>query len=164
MIIWSSSSSFSPHPSNNCNCNRNYACIQQVRKHPCTNSTENMLLNIEVHAGLHVKFSLQLSSVWGMIICFPGWLYCKYSCILTAKREGSITAVIWNHYTLGHPCWHCWQLFLPHHIVLNIFNVLTSSTLQGELKFWKETQVMESQISRLEVGCGKFSGPTTFSF
>ena len=71
-----------------------------------------MLLNTEVQAGLHVKYSLKLSSVWGMIIYFSGWLYCKYSCILIAKWEGFVTAVTWNHCKLGHPCSHCQQLFL----------------------------------------------------
>jgi hypothetical protein len=112
MIVWSPISSFSPYPSNNCNCNRNYACIQQVHKCACTDSTDKMLLNTEVHASLHVKFSQKLSSVWGVIINFPEWLYCKYSCILTAKWEGFLTAVTWNRYKLGHPCWHCWELFL----------------------------------------------------
>lgn len=127
MIIWSPSSSFSPYPSNNCNCNRNYACIQQVRKHTCTDSTDKMLLNTEVHAGLPVKFSLKLSSVWGVIINFPGWLYCKYSCILTAKWEGSITAVTCNHYKLGHPCWQCRQLFLQIKVSVPTTLLWTSS-------------------------------------
>jgi hypothetical protein len=169
IIIWSSSSSYSQYQSNNCNCKRTYACVQQVCKHTCTDSMDKMLLNTEVQAGLHVKFSLKLSSVWGVIINFPEWLYCKYSCILRAKWEGSLTAVTWNHYTLGHPCWHCWELFLQIKVSVPTTFLWTFSmswhlqTLQGELQYWKEKKKsLKAKSREWKLGGGVFQSNNLF--